>query len=197
MASCVAEFEFRLEADLLQNEPRRNCEHDAPRLDLPQLPADAKPERDVVAAIADCRQCVIEMDRCLRQDHNERLDERCHAAREPPCAIVDALTLDPVGRLVGIAQMEHGSFVVLPEIGELQLGDELRDQRLGIRPEPGRAEIVPACRHCGWDRKDASAEPRAGLEQRHAAALPEKTPGQGDAAQAASDDRRLQHRPSF
>jgi hypothetical protein len=76
--------------------------------------------------------------------------------------------------------MEHGAIVMLRNVSKLQFGNQTLYQGLRIRPEPGGTEVDRQARS-GANRKDATAEAFARLEQTDSRALPKLASRQYDA----------------
>jgi hypothetical protein len=91
-------------------------------------------------------------------------------------------SIDPVRRLVGIVQMQRRTVVMLGDAGQSQFSDQVFHQRLGVRPEPGGAEVHHTSGSRLRNRQDAPAQPFPRLEQGDRPALPEKISRQRDAA---------------
>ena len=133
--------EFRLKADLLFQQPRRDCEHDMSCLELDGVVAGGKYESDMVAAIADICQNMAEMQKPRRQIGGHCIDELRHTALETAGAFMKLFPDDALRRFVGIVQMEHGTIVMLRNVSKFQFGDQALYQGLRVRPEPGGTEV--------------------------------------------------------
>ena len=95
----------------------------------------------MVAAIADICQNMVEMRKARRQIGGQCIDELRHAALETAGAFVNLFPVNALRRFVGIVQMEHGTVVMLGNIGKFQFGDQTLHQGLRVRPEPGGTEV--------------------------------------------------------
>jgi hypothetical protein len=117
-------IEVGFEANLLLQQSRGKREHDMSCHKLDNVVAGDKCQSDIVPAIADGNQNMAEMGEVRRQIGGQRIDKLRHAALMPAGALLNLFFVNALRRFVGIAEMQHGTVVVLGHVGEPQFGDE-------------------------------------------------------------------------
>ena len=130
----------RREADGFAQQARRQRQNNAGRRDLQGLFAGLEGEHHMVATIAQAHQLVTKMHSVRRHGGGQSLHQGRRPAMQAPSVVVEPLVRDAFGAFLGLAQMQHRAFVVLREVLQLQFFDELRDQRLRLRPKPCRTQ---------------------------------------------------------